>query len=89
MVCASGACKPLAGFQRNTAVRTGSGATNTLETLVSGTHFTFFVNGVKVGEADDSSVGNGRVGLYAEQGVEATFTNLMIAQPGGGSYGGS
>jgi hypothetical protein len=86
-VCADKTCKPLAGYERDTAVQVGLGATNALEVWVVGTHFTFFVNGVKVGEADDSSVGNGRVGLYAEQGVEASFTNLMIAQPAGGASG--
>ena len=84
IVCVDKACKPLAGFERNTAVLAGVGATNTLEALVEGTHFTFFINGVKVGEADDDSVGNGIVGLFASPGVEATFTNLMIAQPPNG-----
>ena len=87
VVCANAKCGALAAFERNTAVQAGSGATNALEVLVVGTHFTFFVNGVKVGEADDSSVGNGRVGLYAEQGIEASFTNLEIAQPNGGASG--
>lgn len=85
IVCANSTCKPLAGFQRDTAVEAGLGATNALEAVVTGTSFTFYVNGVKVGEADDSSVGNGMVGLYADQGAEASFTNLMIAQPTGGS----
>ncbi|MGH2487558.1 MAG: hypothetical protein ACRDHE_16270 [Ktedonobacterales bacterium] len=85
IVCVNSTCKPLAGFTRDTAVQAGIGATNALEVEVTGTSFTFFVNGAKVGEADDSSVGTGMVGLYAEQGAEASFTNLMIAQPSGGA----
>lgn len=86
-VCVNSSCNRLAGYERNAAVLKGAGATNALEALVSGTHFTFIINGVKVGEADDNSVGNGIVGLYAGPNVEASFTNLMIAQPAnGGSY---
>lgn len=86
-VCVDSSCKPIAGYERNAAVLKGAGAVNTLEALVSDTRFTFLINGVKVGEVDDNSVGNGVVGLYAGPNVEASFTNLMIAQPAnGGSY---
>lgn len=86
-LCVNKSCKAIAGYERNTACQQGAGATNALEALVSGTHFTFFIKGAKVGEFDDDSVGNGIVGLYAGPNVEASFTYLMIAQPAdGGPY---
>ncbi|MBI9045077.1 MAG: CHAT domain-containing protein [Anaerolineaceae bacterium] len=52
------------------------GGVNNLAVLAEGTHFDFFINGQKVGEADDESINFGSVGLVAEiynEGENAVF----------------
>ena len=45
---------------------------------MKGSHFDLFVNGVKVGSCDDTSLVAGSVGLAAGTDVESVFTNLVV-----------
>lgn len=64
------------------AIKTGIGASNTLEVRASGTHFQFFINSTPVGEADDSTYSSGKVGVDGGgSGLETVFTNFTVAVP--------
>jgi hypothetical protein len=75
-----GACTtaPVVGPTANPAIHTGLSAANTLEVRAVGSHFDFFVNGTKVGQADDSTYPIGLQALIGEYGIEVVFSNLKI-----------
>ncbi|HEU5440809.1 MAG TPA: hypothetical protein VFU88_16105 [Ktedonobacterales bacterium] len=69
-------------FTPNPAIRRGLNQLNTLTVAANGRHFTFFVNGTRVGSRDDSSLASGLWGLAGEDGIEVVFTNfVMTATP--------
>lgn len=80
-VCQNGNCNSLGGSS-NSSIQTGLNATNTLRVIAVGSHFDFYVNGTKVGSADDSTFSAGEVGLSGADGDEVVFSNITIAQPG-------
>ena len=52
---------------------------NTLEVHAVQSHFDFFVNGTKVGQADDSSPDiGGPAALTGSAGIEVVFSDLKI-----------
>ncbi len=65
----------------NSAIHQGVNAVNTLKVLASHTHFTFFVNGTQVGEADDSTFSDGLCGVAGATNGEIDFTNFTVALP--------
>jgi hypothetical protein len=65
----------------NSAIHHGANAVNTLKVRAIGTHFTFFVNGIQVGEADDSTFSDGRCGVDGAGSSEIVFTDFEIALP--------
>ena len=79
--CAPASCKPAINYTDNAVIRGGLHTANTLEALVQGTHFDFFVNGTKVGSYDDPNYLSGRVGVAAGTSIESVFTNLVISRP--------
>jgi len=68
-------------FVPNSAIHHGANEVNTLKVRAIGTHFTFFVNGIQVGEADDSTFSDGRCGVDGGGSSEIVFTNFEIALP--------
>lgn len=64
----------------NSAIKTGLNAKNTLKVTMSGSHFTFFVNGVQVGTADDSSFTSGKSGIAGADNIDAVFTDYKITK---------
>jgi hypothetical protein len=66
-------------FTASPAIRPGLNAQNTLEVKATGTHFTFFVNGTQVGEADDASLAKaGELGVAGHDGIEVVFTAFTL-----------
>jgi hypothetical protein len=65
----------------NAAIKTGLGASNTLRVRAVGSHFTFFVNGVQVGQVDDATYASGLLGLFGEDGMDVAYTNFKAVQP--------
>ena len=62
------------------AIHTGN-ATNIIKFGCKGDKFTFYVNGVKLGECTDSSFASGNIGLAAESTngiVQASFDNIKV-----------
>ena len=47
-----------------------------------GSHVDFYVNGQKVGQADDSTYSTGLVGLEVGTGTECIFQSMTIARVG-------
>ena len=80
-VCQNGNCNSLGGTSDN-SIKTGLNATNELEVIAIGSHFDFYVNGTKVGSADDTTFASGEIGLSGADGDEVVFSNLVVAQPG-------
>jgi hypothetical protein len=68
-------------FVPNSAIHQGVNAVNTLKVLAVHTHFTFFVNGTQVGEADDSTFSDGLCGVAGATNGEIVFTNFTVALP--------
>jgi hypothetical protein len=65
----------------NAVIHGGLNTANTLRVVATGSHFDFFVNGTKVGQADDSTFTNGKCGLFVTENAESVFTNMSVAVP--------
>jgi hypothetical protein len=63
----------------NAAIHGGLNTANTLQVVAKGSHFDFFVNGTKVGQADDSTFTTGKCGLFVTENAESVFTNMSVA----------
>ncbi len=68
----------LQNFTANSAINTGSGATNNLNVIAIGSNFSFSVNGTTVGTATDSSISSGQWGVGSSSSTEIVFTNVLI-----------
>ena len=80
-VCQNSSCNSMGG-STDSAIQTGLNATNEVRVIATGSHFDFYVNGTKVGSADNSTFSSGEVGLSGADGAEVVFSNLTIAQAG-------
>ncbi len=57
----------------------GTANTNTIKVAINGKHFTFWVNGKKVGSAKDNSIQSGQIGMLVNlKGTEVAFSNLQL-----------
>jgi serine/threonine protein kinase len=57
----------------------GPGSVNTIRVFAKGNTFTFTINGKTVGNAKDSSLTNGTVGMLVNlKGTEVAFSNMLI-----------
>lgn len=65
----------------NGAIHHGLHTNNLLKVRAIGPHFDFYVNGVKVGQADDSTFASGRCGFEVYNSTEVVFSNFVIATP--------
>ncbi len=64
----------LIAWTSNSNIKPGANAVNRLGILAKGSHFTFFINGVQVGESNDSSFPYGGFGIL----IGARETNRLI-----------
>ncbi|HEV2235614.1 MAG TPA: zf-HC2 domain-containing protein [Ktedonobacterales bacterium] len=71
-------CTAVVGLTANPAIHTGLGAANTLELRYVNSHFDFFVNETKVGQADITMAYVAQATLDGIDGIEVVFTNLKI-----------
>jgi hypothetical protein len=62
------------------AIKGALNQTNVLEIRAVGSHFSFFVNGIQVGQASDAAYSAGLIGLTSEGGVEIVYANIRIAK---------
>ena len=69
------------GNGSNSAIRTGVGATNTVEVRAVGSQFTLLVNGTQVGHADDTSLASGDVWLDTGGSAECVYTYFVATRP--------
>ncbi len=60
-------------------IQPGLNSVNTLLLRVQGTHFDFFVNGSKVGEASDASFSAGTLGFIGADNADIAFSNIQLA----------
>lgn len=79
--CSGSTCDRLIDFTAAASLHAGLNVTNKLQAKVKGSHFDFFINGVKVGQFEDSTYTSGLVGLECGESSECVFANLSIAQP--------
>lgn len=74
-------CSAVIRFAHTDALQEGQDTLNTMEARAVGTHFNFYLNGIQVGQADNSTYATGLTALFAGQDMECVFSNLTIAQP--------
>jgi hypothetical protein len=79
--CVQGTCSTLVDYTANAAIAGGLNASNTLEVIAVGSHFDLFVNGTKVGAADDTTFASGEAGLSGDDNLDVVFTNFSITKP--------
>jgi hypothetical protein len=81
LACQGSHCTTDVALSASPAIHTGLGASNTLQVRVQVTHFDFYVNGTKVGQADDANYSSisGQIALDGSDGIEVVFNNLKIA----------
>lgn len=60
------------------SIRQGLNVTNTLRVSAVGSHFDFFVNDVKVGQADDATYPSGRFRLGTGFDSEAVYSGIIL-----------
>ncbi|MGQ9618942.1 MAG: PEGA domain-containing protein [Candidatus Aminicenantia bacterium] len=62
---------------------------NNLKVVVSGTNFTFYINGVKVGSISDASYSKGKVGVYTRDFDDYVWVdNVSVSLSTAGSFAG-
>jgi hypothetical protein len=79
--CDPTTCSPVVDYTKNSAIHGGLNTTNTLSVTAKGSHFDFFVNGTKVGQADDTTYATGELGLLGSENAEIVFANLLVTKP--------
>lgn len=70
----------LASHDDNPSINKGLFHSNTLQVRATGSHFEFFVNNVKVGQANDASYAQGTIGLGSNDQLEVVYTNFILTQ---------
>ena len=68
----------MVAWTTTTTVNRNKGAHNTLNVYFKGTQMHFFVNGMLVGQADDTTFSGGAVGLTASAGQNVVFANFSV-----------
>ena len=70
----------LINLTSNAAIHRGLNATNMLEVVANGAHFMFYVNGVVVGQANDTAHPSGEVGIDGDYNAEVVFSNFKVVE---------
>ncbi len=71
---------PLQRATASTAIKTGIGALNKLSVHLQGSQFTFFANGVQLGNLSDDTYPSGKVGLAGDASIEIVFTDFAVTR---------
>jgi hypothetical protein len=77
----SGPSTNITPWTSTSAINQGLGASNTLAVRYKGTSFTFYINNVQVGTAQDNALSTGLVGVWASGGQEVVFNNFSVSEP--------
>ncbi len=78
----------LKSYEYNSAIKK-SPQWNTLKVVVSGTNFTFYINGTRVGSISDASYSKGKVGVWTRDiGYTVYVDNVSISLSTAGSFAG-
>jgi hypothetical protein len=83
---AGGTSTAIVPFVPSSAIHAGSSVTNILEVRMHVAHFDFFINGMPVGQADDSTYASGASGLSGNSNIEVVYTNYVITVTAGTAY---
>lgn len=68
-------------YRLDIAINGGLNVTNTLLVQMKGSHFAFYVNGTKVGEADDTTFSSGLSGLLGNDNIQVAYNHFQITPP--------
>lgn len=71
---------PVKDFAKNSAIQSGLNTLNTLKVTMSGSSFTFYVNGTQVGTATDSTFTSGKSGVSGADTSEVVYTAYEITK---------
>ncbi len=77
----------LRNYEYNSAIRKYP-QWNTLKVVVSGTNFTFYINGTRVGSISDSSYSKGKVGVWTRDSGNVYVDNVSVSLSTAGSFAG-
>ena len=63
-------------------IKRGPNASNTITVVMRGSHFTFYANGVQIGQADDSAYASGTTGIVNIVGrLQVVYNDFSVAVP--------
>ncbi len=69
----------LVSQEADPAIKPGLNIINTLLVRMQGGHIDFFVNGTKIGAADDATFSAGLIGLEGAENTDVAFNNFQVA----------
>lgn len=73
---------PIVAATTDAHINTGANASNTITVRAKGAHFIFYINGVKVGQADNSQFGSGRIGLITTyHDLYVVYNDFVVEVP--------
>lgn len=67
-------------FSKTVALKSGLNAKNTLKVTMSGSSFTFYVNGTHVGDATDTTFTSGKSGVAGASNTEVVYTTYKVTK---------
>ncbi len=82
-----GSLSSLKWYEFNTAIK-GYPNWNNLKVVVSGTNFTFYINGTRVGSISDASYSKGKIGVYTRDFADVDVDNVNVSLSTAGSFSG-
>lgn len=78
----NGASNAIVAPRTDSHVNGGLNASNTLTVRARGSHFTFYVNGAQVGQADDGSLATGQIALINPTGhISVVYNDYLVTVP--------
>lgn len=77
----------LKNYEINTAIKKYPNWNN-LKVVVSGTNFTFYINGIRVGSISDASYSKGKIGVFTRDYSYVYVDNVNVSLSTSGSYSG-
>lgn len=81
-VVTGGNGRPIVAPTTDSHIKAGLNVSNTITVRATGSHFVFLVNGVQVGQADDTSIASGRIGLINTVGaLNVVYNDFTVQGP--------
>lgn len=72
--------QPIVAATTDAHINAGLNATNTLTVRAAGSHFTFYINGAQVGQADDATIAAGELAVINPSGdLSVVYNNFTVA----------